>query len=277
MQKVVLALVLGAARAFVAPAAPSAPTAVAGAREELINLAESNTDALGKNIGFWDPLGATKLDFFGLELAGRLPEGATIGYLRHAEIKHGRVSMAGFLGFCAQSTPFVSGTHNFPVRFDRVNSFVELPPYRGYVPNVTPQEQWDNMPLIAKLQIFTLIGLLESYGEGAGQPEGYVHYTKGGVPGYYPPIKGRVGGQILFNLWDPFTLPGGPSSMTPERKARGLKSELLNGRAAQMGILGLLSESAVPGSVPFLSGVEGFPRYAGEVMAPFSHDFHLFQ
>jgi len=81
MQKVVLALVLGAARAFVAPAAPSAPTAVAGAREELINLAESNTDALGKNIGFWDPLGATKLDFFGLELAGRLPEGATIGYL----------------------------------------------------------------------------------------------------------------------------------------------------------------------------------------------------
>mmetsp|Transcript_21565 Transcript_21565/g.74251 ORF Transcript_21565/g.74251 Transcript_21565/m.74251 type:complete len:150 (+) Transcript_21565:3-452(+) len=135
--------------------------------------------------------------------------------------------MAAFLGQLAQSTPLVSGEHAFL-------------PYKGYIAGCTPQEQWDNVPLLGKLQIFTLIGLLESYGEGAGDPAGYVHYTKGGVPGYYPPIKGRVGGQILFNLWDPFTLPGGPSSMTPERKARGLKSELLNGRAAQMGILALM-------------------------------------
>merc|ERR1712022_69208 len=34
-------------------------------------------------IGFWDPLGATDLDFWGLGEEG------TIGYLRHAEIKHG--------------------------------------------------------------------------------------------------------------------------------------------------------------------------------------------
>ena len=138
---------------------------------------------------------------------------------------------------------------------------------------VSPQEQWDNIPLYGKLQIFGLIGMLESYGEGAGNPAGYVHYTKGGKPGYYPPIKGRVGGQIQFNLYDPFNwFP----EQSAESKARGLKSEILNGRAAMVGLMGLLSASSVPGSVPFLAGIEGFPQYSGNVMVPFSNDFSLF-
>ena len=58
------------------------------------------------------------------------------------------------------------------------------------VAGCTPQEQWDNIPLYGKLQIFVLIGMLESYGEGAGQPDGYVHYMRGGKPGFYPEIKG---------------------------------------------------------------------------------------
>merc|ERR1712167_520756 len=159
---------------------------------------------------------------------GGLGEEGTIGYLRHAEIKHGRVAMAGFLGFCAGATPIVAGEHT-------------VLPYRGFVPNVSPQEQWDNIPLYGKLQILVFVGMLESYGEGAGEPDGYVHYTKGGKPGYYPPIKGRVGGQITLNLWDPFGLPGGPSSLDAAGKERGLKSEILNGRAAMFGIMGLLS------------------------------------
>ena len=44
------------------------------------------------------------------------------------------------------------------------------------VAGCTPQEQWDNIPLYGKLQIFVLVGMLESYGEGASQPDGYVHY-----------------------------------------------------------------------------------------------------
>ena len=101
-----------------------------------------------------------------------------------------------------------------------------------------------------------------------------VHYTKGGKPGYYPPIAGRAGfGQVTLNLWDPFNLVQNNSA---EKKARGLKSEILNGRAAMVGLMGLLSASSVPGSVPFLAGIEGFPQYSGNVMIPFSNDFSLF-
>ena len=101
---------------------------------------------------------------------------ATIGWLRHSEIKHGRIAMAAFLGFIAQCTPLVSGEHKFL-------------PYRGYVAGCTPQEQWDNIPLYGKLQIFVLVGMLESYGEGASQPDGYVHYMRGGKPGFYPEVR----------------------------------------------------------------------------------------
>jgi len=169
--------------------------------------------------------------------------------------------MAGFLGFCAQSTPLVSGEHAFL-------------PYKGYVAGCTPQEQWDNIPLYGKLQIVIFVGMLESYHEGAGQPEGgYQHYTKGGKPGYFPPIQGQAFGQIPLNLWDPFQLPGGPSSQTAEQKTRGRQVEINNGRLAMLGLLSLLSQSSTPGSVPLLDAIADFPKYAGDVMVPFSHDF----
>ena len=236
MQSTVLALALGTASAFVAPSTtPASATAVQGAKDDLVALAESNPDALGQAIGFWDPLGVTGIDFWGLGEEG------TIGYLRHAEIKHGRVAMAGFLGFCAQSTELVSGEHTYL-------------PYKGYVAGCSPQEQWENIPSVAKLQILVFIGMLESYHEGAGAPEGYVHYCRGGMPGFFPPIAGRGGfGQVPFNLWNPFNLPGGPSSQDEAAKTRGRQVEINNGRLAQIGIFSLLAESAVPGSVPGLT------------------------
>ena len=42
---------------------------------------------------------------------------------------------------------------------------------------------------------------------------------------------------------------------------------------AMMGIMGFCSEACVPGSVPFLHSIEGFPHYDGNVMIPFSNDF----
>merc|ERR1719335_1617247 len=163
--------------------------------------------------GYWDPLewggNPALLADLGLDT-----EEANIGWLRHAEIKHGRVAMAAVLGFIAQCTPLVSGEHS-------------VAPYRGYVAGCTPQEQWDNILLLGKLQIVVLIGMLESYGEGAGASEGYVHYTKGGKPGYYPPIKGKGFGQITFNLWDPFGISK-VQQLSEESKARRLQVELQN-------------------------------------------------
>jgi hypothetical protein len=257
MQKLVLALALSGAQAFVAPAAPAAGVALSETKADLEALQKALP---GPPNSYWDPLalGSATFDW------GPQGEEATVGWLRHSEIKHGRVAMAAFVGFIAQCTPLVSGEHKYL-------------PYKGYVAGCTPQEQWDNIPLYGKLQIFGLIGMLESYGEGAGAPDGYVHYMKGGKPGYYPPIAGRAGwGQVTLDLWDPFKLPGGPSSQSAEAKARGLKSELLNGRAAMAGIFGLISASKVPGSVPFLANIEGFPKYSGDVMVPFSNDFSLF-
>merc|ERR1719258_955615 len=199
--------------------------------------------------GFCDPLGCLNADFWGLG------NEATIGYLRHAEIKHGRVAMAAFLGFCAQSTDFVSGPHG------------KLP-FPGYEPGLTPGEQWDAVPLVGKLQILVAIGALESYGEGAGNPEGYVHYTKGGLPGYFPPIKG-VRPEFVFNLYDPFDWFN-----EDKDKVRGRQVEINNGRLAMLGIFSFLAESKAPGAVPPLTGL--IPEYSGNYMVPFEGDFSIF-
>jgi len=275
MARVLVALALCApAAAFVGPlaakapaqlrmseeaeeAAPApAPAASSGGRDALYAQA---TALPGPGTGPWDPLSLADQEWaFGEKTP--FSNDATVGFLRHAEIKHGRVAMAAFLGFIAQCTPQVSGEHTFA-------------PYRGYVAGCSPQEQWDNIPTIGKLQIFILIGMLESYGEGAASDGSYTHYMKGGVPGFYPSIKGKNNGQISLELYDPFGF--GFRDKPADKRARGLKSEILNGRAAMFGIMGFLAEGKVPGSVPILSKIAGFPHYDGEVMAPFAPALHL--
>ncbi|KAH8091473.1 chlorophyll A-B binding protein [Aureococcus anophagefferens] len=221
---------------------------MSASKADMADLAEANPDFLGSSLGLWDPLGAfprcLSLDFW------TLGNEATIGYLRHAEIKHGRVAMAAFLGYLAQSTPVVSGPHG------------KLP-FKGYEPGLTPPEQWDAIPLVGKLQIFGIIGMLESYGEILD-----VHYTNGGLPGYYPPIRGNRP-ELWFNLYDPFNWFD-----EDKDKVRGRQVEINNGRLAMLGILSVLSESKVPGSVPLITGL--IPEYSGSYMVPFEADFSLF-
>jgi hypothetical protein len=254
--KLALALCLSGAAAYVAPVTRSSSSALAGGKEDLLALADSLP---GPGTSFWDPLGLADQDYALGNVDATVGNDATVAFLRHAEIKHGRVAMAAFLGFIAQSTPLVAGEHTFA-------------PYRGYVANVSPQEQWANIPLLGKLQIFIAIGMLESYGEGAGD-DSYVHYMKGGVPGYYPEIRGKNNGQLVLNLYDPFNF--GMRDRSAEKRARGLKSEILNGRAAMFGIFGFIAESKVPGSVPLLSSIPTFPHSDINVMIPFSGDFTL--
>jgi len=215
-------------------------------------LAESKADLqdmakkLNPIVGYWDPLGLVDAGYWGFD------EGRTIGWLRQSEIKHGRVAMAAFVGYCVQS--------NFVFPWALTTSGMPHPSTA-----LSPPEQWDALPFASKIQIILFVGFLEWYSElyGNGEP----HYTKGGQPGKYPTFE-NVPHPVPLNLYDPFGLC---KKRSAEAKARGLIAEINNGRLAMLGIFGFLCEQTIPGSVPVLTGI--VKPYAGEVMAPFSADF----
>merc|ERR1719463_169791 len=249
-----------------------ATLAVAGSE----TVADLKTLAKGLNpaVGFWDPLNLAEAEFW------QQSNEATIGFLRHAEIKHGRVAMAGFVGYCVHA----NGIH-FPWK---------VPGDELCAPGVSPPELWQNIPAEAKWQILLTIGLFEFYSEAAmaKSPGQGGHYMRGGKPGLFPAfnlpkgVKGQSGigtledaegGPLLphpvpLNLYDPF---GFNKNKSDEWKAQKLKTEINNGRLAMIGLMSLLSEGAVPGSVPLLKGV--VPA-SGEinVMAPFDFAQPLF-
>jgi len=239
--------------AYAPVVAPVAPVARAVPKMETKDDLVALADAQQIPMGFWDPLKLADQDFWGQGQA------ATIGWLRHAEIKHGRVAMAAFVGFCVQS----NGIH-FP--WDLAGGPLAEDPagiisYES-LSALSPGDQWDAVPAAGKLQILFTILILEWNGEQMSP-----HYMRGGKPGFYPSLKEANGvpHPVPFDLYDPFGLFDNDSE---EKKARGLNVEINNGRAAMLGIFGLISASKGL-IVPGLDSL-GIAPYTGEYMAAFS-------
>merc|ERR1719183_1903209 len=79
----------------VAPAAMRVSAPVMETKADLEALAQAQNIPNLKE-GILDPLGFTDLNLW------ETGDAATIGWLRHAEIKHGRVAMAAFVGYIAR-------------------------------------------------------------------------------------------------------------------------------------------------------------------------------
>ena len=240
-QKLTVALAcLPVAAAFVAPAPAGASVKVQETKADLEALAVE----LNPIVGFYDPLGLADAEFWDTT------NEETIGFLRQAEIKHGRVAMAGFVGYCLHANGV-----QFPLHIP------------GDYTTKNPGELWDQVPTEGKLQILGFIAFLEFFGElGSRTNEGAPHYMRGGKPGAYPSFKKYLNGvfphPVPLDLFDPAGLTKNASE---EKKARGRLIEINNGRLAMIGLFGFLAESKVAGSVPLLSFI--LP-YDGDYMAP---------
>lgn len=122
-------------------------------------LAELRALATASNpvLGYWDPVGLADSDLFGDGPA------QNAAWLRQAEIKHGRVAMAAFVGYCVQS------------RFTWGDGFPSV--------DLGPEAQWDALAPELRWSIILLVGLSEWIDEGNKEMG---HYLNGRDPGRHP-------------------------------------------------------------------------------------------
>jgi len=239
MKLAILSLLAGTAAAFV-PAKVSQPaTALHETQADLKELAGK----LNPIVKFYDPLGLSEQNFWGKS------NEETIGFIREAEVKHGRIAMFAFVGYIAHANGI---TFPWAMQMDGT----------PFPQGLTPPEAWDAVSDAGKLQIFSFIGFLELWREIASG----THYMKGGKIGYFPAFDSKYIPGGALNLYDPF---GFHKNRSEEAKAAGLVKEINNGRLAMLGIFGFVSEAKMEGAVPALKGI--IPHYDGDVMAPLSH------
>merc|ERR1739848_210695 len=111
--------------------------------------------------------------------------------------KHGRVAMAGFVGYCL---------HENGIRWPFKPSF-SLPDYSSFE-GLSAPDVWDASPTATRLQILAFIGLCEWWGENKGvlEAQGQAHYMSGGKPGFFPGFS-----PYPLDLFDPFGFTKGLS------------------------------------------------------------------
>ena len=142
---------------------------------ETVGDLEKLAKELNPVVGYWDPMNMVEYDQFSVG------QEASIGFLRQAEIKHGRVAMAAFVGYIVQS----NGIH-FPWGLTGTVSYADISAAGS------PPDQWDALPTASKLQIILFIGFLEICSESKAilEADGNKHYMSGGKPGKFPSLKG---------------------------------------------------------------------------------------
>jgi len=219
-----MALMLASAASGYMSAPIAAPRAMrAEAKMAFIDSLEGTGEETGGEI--WDPL----------DIAGSVGDEALM-WFRHAELKHGRAAMLASVGYLtgAAGITFPGDIAN-GVSFASCNS-------NGVF------NAWSNVPEAGKLQILSLICMLELASESK-KP----HYMRGGEPGKIDslPFDGiqRIWAPKI-KFWDPLGYKG---ALTEEQKARKRKAELKNGRLAMIGMISFLVGHNLPGSVPALN------------------------
>merc|ERR1712224_497265 len=146
--------------------------------------------------GLFDPLGFSN---------GASAE--ALQWYREAELKHGRVAMAAFVGFLVnyQGITFPADLTMSGEKFSSLGTG-------------NPLLAWDNISDKGKWSILGFIGLLEVLGE-AEKP----HYMRGGKSGTHD-LVWYFGSKYL-------------SGKTEEQKLRSRTAEINNGRLAMIGIM----------------------------------------
>eukprot|EP00622_Pseudochattonella_farcimen_P004225 FR739570.1.p1 GENE.FR739570.1~~FR739570.1.p1 ORF type:complete len:175 (+),score=18.09 FR739570.1:76-525(+) len=145
-------------------------------------------------------------------------------WFRAAEIKHSRVAMLAFVGWCVNG----AGIH-FPGYLSKVEdvTFESLS-------KLGPIEAWHAAPESGKAQIVFTVFCMEVVTEYT-KP----HYTKAGAEGY-----------------DPLDLiPNNKKYKTPADVRKAQNTELANGRLAMIGVMGFTCAEYFPGSVPAIQAL----------------------
>ena len=222
---------LAPATGFVAPAAPASSSA--------LRADASGMDGIQAPTGFFDPLGLSKS-----------ASDETLAWYRAAEIKHGRVAMAAFLGCVVNGLGL-----EFPGAID-----VNGDTFASMGSTKLPLETWDSIPASGRIQLITAIGGMEWVFE-AQQP----HYLRGGTPGAIRLTPGTAPWHA--SGYDPM----GKYDAETRQKKRNM--ELANGRLAMLGMAAFVAAEKIPGSVPILAKL-GFAGDYVRTRRPFHIDLY---